>query len=150
MNEEKPKEINNTELEECKIKCEDYLNNWKRERADFANYKKDEARRVEEFIKFANESLILEIIDSMDDLYVIAKNTDGIEQVIKNFEKILARYGVGKIKVEGEFDPSLFEAVETEEGGSNLREIRVGWTMYGKVIRPARVKIVKQNVASLH
>lgn len=159
----KPDETNK-ELEECRTKCEDYLNNWKRERADFANYKKDEAKRVEEFVKFANESLILEIIDSVDDLYVIAKNTNGVEQAIKNFEKILAKYGVEKVRVEGEFNPLLYEAVatpsdlpsevlteeealregrETEESGINLQEIRTGWTMYGKVIRPARVRIIK-------
>jgi molecular chaperone GrpE len=102
---------------------------------------------VEEFVKFANESLILEIIDSLDDLYEIAKNTNntnGIGQAIKNFEKILAKYGVEKIKVEGEkFDPMFHEAMETEKDGTNLQEIRTGWTMHGKVIRPARVKIMK-------
>src|SRR3989344_4745828 len=69
--------------------AEEYLNNWKRERADFVNYKKDEGRRMEEFVKFANESLILELLDVVDDLYLAAKEVknDGLNQVIKKFEE---------------------------------------------------------------
>ncbi len=124
--------------------AEEYLNNWKRERADFINYKKEEAKRLEEFVKFANESLILEVLAVFDDLDLAAKQIKdvGLDQVVKKFGDFLGKYGVERIKVEGEFDPTLHEAVEGE-GEGRVEEVRAGYTMHGRVIRPARVRIVK-------
>lgn len=156
------------ELDKCKAQCEDYLNNWKRERADFLNYKKEEARRVEEIIRFANEGLALEIVDVLDGLEVAMKNRpvqikekhpdwlEGMEKAISNFQKILEKYNIKRIKVEGEkFNPALHEAVETEpaafaessgepEDGEKLEEVMAGYMIQDKVIRPARVKITKK------
>ena len=97
---QKETEDKNTESDACKKQAEEYLNNWKRERADFVNYKKDEGKRMEEFVKFANESLILELLDVVDDLYLAAKQTKdtGLNQVIKKFEYLLKKYGVEKIE----------------------------------------------------
>ena len=171
---QKETEDKNTESDACKKQAEEYLNNWKRERADFVNYKKDEGKRMEEFVKFANESLILELLDVVDDLYLAAKQVNpvksgetgtagqlfdgvkntGLEQVIKKFEDLLKKYGVEKIKVgdpvkspDGDngarkFDPMLHEIVEGTEG-EKIEEVRGGYTMHGRVIRPTRVKIIK-------
>lgn len=145
-------EDGNIELNVCKKQAEEYLNNWKRERADFVNYKKDEGKRMEEFVKFANESLILELLDTLDDLYLAAedlKNT-GLDQVIKKFVDLLKKYGVEKIKIgdpsmssgQVRFDPMYQEIVEGTEG-DKIEEVRAGYTMYGRVIRPARVRVIK-------
>ena len=136
------------ELEICRKQAEEYLNNWKRERADFINYKKDEAKRLEEAIKFGNEVLLLEIIQIADDLEAGAKHQpedEGIARISKKLHDLMAKYGVEKIKVEGEkFNPAEHEAVEgSESEGDKLEEVRAGYTLYGKVIRPARVKIIK-------
>lgn len=126
-------------------KAEEYLNNWKRERADFLNYKKDEAKRVEEFARFANEDLILETIDILDDLELAAKELKdvGLESIIKKFNDLFRKYGVERIATDGPFNPELHEAMETEPGGTKMKEVRAGYTMHGKLIRPARVKIAK-------
>lgn len=149
------------ELEKAKRQAQEYLDNWKRERADFLNYKKDEARRIEEFIKFANESVVLEVIELLDDLEAAARgiSDQGLDQIVKKFRDFLKKHGVEKIDTEGAFDPLLHEAVSTtefldplkqgqettprEEGGDKIEEVRAGYTMHGKVIRPARVKIIK-------
>ncbi|KKR41251.1 MAG: Protein GrpE [Candidatus Yanofskybacteria bacterium GW2011_GWF1_44_227] len=144
------------ELAKCKVQCEDYLNNWKRERADFVNYKKEESRRVEQIVKFANEGLALEIIDVVDGLEEALKKAsvemkdkhadwyEGIEKAIKNFEKTLEKYEITRIKVVGEkFNPGLHEAVEMEKDGEKLEEVRAGYMMQDKVIRPSRVRITK-------
>lgn len=157
-------EINKkTEEAETENKSEEYLNNWKRERADFANYKKEESKRLEEFVKFANVGLILEAVEILDDLEIVAKNNEnneGLGPVLKKFQDLLTRYGVERIKTDGRFDPNLHEAVtaetqnettETPNGGERrdtggeekLEEIRAGYKMNGRVIRPARVKIIK-------
>src|SRR3989344_330977 len=135
-----------SELEKCQKERDEYLNNWKRERADFLNYKKDEAKRLEEFVRFANEDLLMETIEILDDLEKAAKeiNNDGLNQVLKKFQDLLEKYGMERIKVKGEkFDPVLHEAIESEDGGDKLEEVRAGYTMHGHVIRPARVKIIK-------
>lgn len=126
-------------------KTEEYLNNWKRERADFLNYKKDEARRVEEFVKFANEDLVLEMMELVDDLEIAAREVPGVglEHVVKKFSELFKKYGVERISIDGQFNPALHEAVETEKDGTKMVEVRAGYMMRDKVIRPARVKLVK-------
>ena len=69
------------ELEESKKQAEEYLNNWKRERADFVNYKKDETKRVEEFLKFSTEGIILDLIDVIDAIEVARKNIPDIKEL---------------------------------------------------------------------
>lgn len=136
-----------TELEICKKQAEEYLNNWKRERADFINYKKDEIKRMEEIIKFGNEALLLEIVEILDDLELAAKHENGdtgeFRPILKKFQDFLKKYEVERIKTDSSFDPSLHEAISTEEGGSKIEEVRAGYTMHGRVIRPARVKVIK-------
>ena len=58
------------ELEDAKAKCEEYLNGWKRESADFLNYKKDEMERIGQLVKYANEEIILKIIPILDNIYL--------------------------------------------------------------------------------
>jgi len=174
--EETLENINLMTKTETTDKAEEYLNNWKRERADFLNYKKDETKRLEEFVRFANEDLLMETIETLDDLEKAAKeiNNDGLNQVLKKFHDLLGKYGTERIKVKDEkFNPVLHEAVTTEarnettetqkktektetdtteaqktEGNTEnkeekIEEVRAGYTMHGKVIRPARIKIIK-------
>jgi len=164
MEENQNKNDENTieQLEKCHQEREEYLNNWKRERADFLNYKKDEAKRMEEFVRFANEDLLMETIETLDDLEKAAKeiNNDGLNQVLKKFYDLLGKYDAERIKVKGEkFDPALHEAVTTEAQNETtetqieteseekkeekIEEVRAGYMMQGKVIRPARIKITK-------
>lgn len=146
QDENKPIDDTTSPTTESSDKTEEYLNNWKRERADFLNYKKDEARRIEEFAKFANEDVILETIEIVDDLELAVQEYKdiGLEQIIKKFKDLFKKYGVEEIKVGGQkFDPALHEAVETEASGEKIVQVRAGYTMHDKVIRPARVKIVK-------
>jgi len=127
-------------------KTEEYLNNWKRERADFLNYKKDEARRIEEFARFANEDVILEVMEIVDDLELAAKELKdvGLEPIIKKFKELFKKYGIEEIAVDGQkFSPEFHEAVETEAEGDKMLQVRAGYTMHSKVIRPARIKITK-------
>ena len=143
---DEPNKQSETETETVvQSKEEEYLNNWKRERADFLNYKKDESRRVEEFVKYANEDLVLEMMELVDDLEIVAKEAPGIglEHVVKKFSELFKKYGVERINIDGQFNPALHEAVETEKDGTKMVEVRAGYTMHDKVIRPARIKIVK-------
>ncbi|KKT82178.1 MAG: nucleotide exchange factor GrpE [Candidatus Yanofskybacteria bacterium RIFCSPHIGHO2_02_FULL_44_12b] len=157
MTEEQNKDVEAgvDELEKCKQRAEEYLNNWKRERADFINYKKDEAKRIEEFLKFSTEGLIVQLIDAIDGIEVARNNLpeseelkgwiNGFDGALDKVAKFLNKFGVERIGVDGEkFDPLLHEAVEVaDKDGDKIQEIRPGYTMHGKVIRPARVRIIK-------
>src|SRR5438552_1862464 len=71
----------NNELEELKKKSEEYLNGWKRERADFLNYKKDEMERIGSLMKYANEEIILNILPILDSIYLAEKHSNILENV---------------------------------------------------------------------
>lgn len=150
-----------SELDACKKQAEEYLNNWKRERADFINYKKDEAKRMEEFVKFANEGLILELLDIIEES-IFARNQmpkeiaekysewlNGVDEIRKKGLEFLKRQGVEQIKTTGEkFDPLFHESVaevdsEGKESGMIIEEVKPGFTLHGRVIKPAKVRIVK-------
>ena len=149
------KEQPNNELEECKAKTEEYLDNWKRERADLINYKKDEAKRMGEFLKFSTEGIIMELIDVIDGVEVARRNfpeskelkdwLNGFDSSLDKLDKFLQKFGVERIKTKDQkFDPLMHEAVEIQDkDGENIEEIRPGYTMHEKVIRPARVRIIK-------
>ncbi len=150
----------NKELEELKKKCEEHLNGWKRERADFLNYKKGDAERMSKLLKYANEELVLEILPILDNFCLAEKHATeneesaGFLQIKKQLEDVLKKQGIEAIEVMGKpFDPAIMEAVEaaSAEGSGEPRgegdvvseEVQHGYTMHGKVIRPAKVKITK-------
>ncbi|MFH0712353.1 MAG: nucleotide exchange factor GrpE [Candidatus Jorgensenbacteria bacterium] len=141
-------------LEKCEAEREEYLNGWKRAKADFINHKKEEAERFREFAKFSNEALVSELItvlDSFDLGIAILKDDDptgkGMRLIKNQLEESLKKYGLEKINLKpGDvFDPSfhegLGEAESTAPPGTIAEEVGVGYTLNGKVIRPARVNL---------
>lgn len=138
-------EKENLELEDLKKKSEEYLNGWKRERADFLNYKKDEMERIDQLVKYANEEIILNLLPVLDNLFLAQShiNDDGLAQVVKQFQDLLKKEGIEPIKTIGEkFDPNTMEAIEGD-GETVAEELQAGYTMHGKLIRPAKVKVTK-------
>lgn len=135
-------------LAETEKTAQEYLNSWKRERADFLNYKKEESKRMAEFTKFSNQVLVLEILEIADDLEIAQRHSrdpETVKQILIKVSKFLETQNVERIKVEGQnFDPALHEAIEAgDENSQKVEEIRAGYLMEGRVLRPARVKIVK-------
>ncbi|MDD5431047.1 MAG: nucleotide exchange factor GrpE [Candidatus Pacebacteria bacterium] len=152
--------VDNNEIEERLKKCEqekeEYLNGWKRAKADYINFQKDEMKRLAEAIKYGNEELIKELLPALDSFdLAIASNNDehfkkGMEIIYSQFEKILSKQGLEQIKSTGEkFDPSVHEAVmeieSDKEPGTIVEEMVKGWKLNEKVIRPAKVKVAKQK-----
>ena len=137
-------------------KAAEYLAGWQRAKADYLNYKKDEAKRFEETIKFSGELLIRDLISILDsfDLSLAAlanesKAQKGMYLIKSQLEDILKKFGLEKIPVSvgQKFDPMFQESIaETESSqpsGTVVEEIEAGYTLHGKVIRPARVTIAK-------
>ena len=140
--------------EELQKKCEEYLNGWKRERADFLNYKKEEMERIGNLVKYANEEIILKLLPILDNFCLAEQHIkdEGVAQIKKQLEDFLAKEGIEHIEVIGKpFDPNIMESVgETDFVKSDLtksgvvtEEVQRGYTLRGKLIRPANVKISK-------
>lgn len=156
MEEINTEELHN-DLEDAKAKCEEYLNGWKRERADFLNYKKEEMERIGNLVKYANEEIILKLLPILDNICLAEKHlpenkefTDGFLQIKKQLSDFLAKEGIEPIEVLGkQFDPNLMESVGEAEiatsdvaiSGTVAEEVQRGYTLHGKLIRPAKVKI---------
>jgi molecular chaperone GrpE len=128
-------------------------------RADLENYKKRAAREREEYIKYANESFILEILNVYENLeraLETARNKDdamarGLEMIYSDLKAVLEKHGLKPIKAVGEkFDPYLHEAVlqsvdNDHEEDTVLEELQRGYTLDMKVIRYAKVKVSKRG-----
>ena len=142
------------------------MNNWKRERADFLNYKKDEMERIGFLGKYVKEDIIFKILPILDNFYLAEKQlpenlksgksgsaeaiewTKGFLQIQNQITEFLKKEGIEEIKTNGEkFNPETMEAVgEAEEKGDSgmvVEELQKGYIMESKVLRPAKVKISK-------
>lgn len=141
---------NQGELKKCQQEKEEYLNNWKRERADFVNYKKDEDKRIDRAREFGKRVVLEDILDVRDGLEKVSDSGDpnddyiiGIKTILGQLDRLFKMYKVEKIKVGKDFDPTMHEAIEMEPEGEKIIEVRTGYTMNGDLIRPAKVKIIK-------
>lgn len=144
-------------LEAEKKRSEEYLAQLKYARADIENLEKRFNRQLEDARKYANERIMIELIEIVDELDLAVKSASscdsvetlaqGVEMTLKKFTKILENEGVTPLRSVGEpFDPEKHNAVARieEEGVREAiirEEVRKGYTMRGKVIRPSTVKV---------
>lgn len=157
-------EENPSELEQLKKEREEYLNGWKRAKADLINYQKDEAKRFEEVIKYSNAAMAKDLIAVLDsfDLALTALEKEGkadgsagspqgkgIYMIKSQLEEAAKRHGLEKAPSStGQmFDPNRHETVSEVESdqpqGTIIEEVDKGYLLSGRVVRPARVKIAK-------
>lgn len=133
--------------------------------AETDNTRKRLHREREEFAKYAAETLVrglLPIADSLSQAVVaVDKQADaqavvkGVHLIYRQLLGLLEKEGVKRIPTVGEpFDPHQHEAVAQVDAGDGtpddtvVEEIQVGYTMHGKVIRPAMVKVARKTAAS--
>jgi molecular chaperone GrpE len=141
-------------LTEEQAKAEANLAGWQRAQADFSNFKKRIEQEREDFTRFANASLILELLPLLDDLeraleHVPAKLAnlawvDGVKLIYRKFRATLESQGLSQIEaLDKPFDPNLHEAVRQDKGeeGIVIEEIRKGYQLQDKVIRPTMVVV---------
>ncbi len=123
---------------------ENLENQLKRALADYQNLEKRVSNEKSEWIKISNKDLLLRLLPGLDSLLLAQRHTqdEGVKVSIKHFLDILEGEGVKKIETVGkDFDPKLMEAISTKEGedGKVIEEVRAGYTLYDKVLRPAQV-----------
>jgi len=162
-------EIKTQSLEELlKKKEEEYNQLWDkylRAAADFENTRKRLEQQKQEAIKFANEELIRELLNILDDLertVLVAQSNKqnfevflkGVEMILAHLYELLKRYGVKPIQAQGKiFDPYYHEAVlfvenNDLEDNTIVEELQKGYILNDKVIRTSKVKISKKSSTS--
>ncbi|WP_018130364.1 nucleotide exchange factor GrpE [Effusibacillus pohliae] len=123
--------------------------------ADFDNFRKRTRQEKEELSKYATLRFVQEILPVLDNfqLALAAETTDaeslkkGVDMVFRQFLGALERQGVVEMQAVGKpFDPNFHEAVmqvesEEHESGIVVEELRKGYLLHDKVVRPAMVKV---------
>jgi molecular chaperone GrpE len=156
-----------TRLAEMQAEVNKYKDAALRAAADLDNYRKRVSREREESIKYANTAFLERLIPILDNFELglqAARNAsgaapivDGFTMVYKQLQDFLANSGVETIEATGQtFDPNLHEALAQEESsqvpeGKVIRQIRKGYRLRDRLLRPANVVISKgapQEVAA--
>lgn len=137
-----------------------------RKQAEFENFKKRIDRERGEFVKFASSELLREILNVLDSFELalndVSVDDDESTNVRKGFELIykqlvdsLKRFGLEMIATTGEkFDPHIHEAVSTQPTedaveGTITVELRKGYLLHGKLLRPAMVTVAARTTTPM-
>jgi len=161
MSEQKEQPVSlEKQLDAEKMRSEDYLTRLRYLQADFENLKKRCDRQVEEAKSYATERLVLQLLDVVDELELAVKIgeksddakplLEGVKMTLKKLRKVLEQEGVSPIECQDKiFDPAKHNAIESAEregvkGCIVGEEVRKGYVMKAKVIRPSIVKVEVQ------
>ena len=142
-------------LEETKTHQEQYL----RTLADMDNLRKRTQRDKEQLAKFANESILREILTVIDNLERAVEHAEqagndtglleGVQMTLTQFSQLLGRFGVEPVEAVGQpFDPAFHQAMgqlESEEYPVNtvVQQAQKGYQLNNRLLRPAFVMLAK-------
>jgi molecular chaperone GrpE len=144
--------------EELLDKNEDLEKASLRAKADLDNALKRTLSEVEKAHKYGVEKLLSELLPVIDNLEHALNNLsenattedkEGIELTLKSFESALDKFGMIPIyPVNEDFNPEKHEAVTMEkdkskENGSIGNIFQRGWELHSRLVRPARVTVIK-------
>ncbi len=145
-------------LAELQAKAEENWDRYLRAAAELENVRKRASRDVENARKFALERFARDLLEVRDSLEMgITAGTDagadalleGSSATLKQLSSTMAQYGVEEVDPLGEpFDPELHEAMTMQpsaeaEPGSVLTVFQKGYTLNGRLLRPARVVVAQ-------
>ena len=126
--------------------------------AEFENYKKRTAREVANYKKYANESLLKDMLSLVDNLERAIQSAtgegnqtaallEGMHLTLKETMSVLEKFHVAPVQAVGKpFDPAFHEAVLREESDQHdehtvLSEIQKGYTIHERLLRPSMVVV---------
>ncbi len=142
-----------SKIEDLEQKVLDLDNQLKRAVADYHNLEKRVNEGRGELMSFVGADLVRRLLPVLDHLNQALSGVNeeekksgwvrGVELAVKEFEQVLSQEGLEQIAADGQFDPNLHEAVDTRDGDDNmvLEITRKGYTLNGKVLRPAQVVV---------
>lgn len=144
-------------LEEETKKSQEYYNRLLRLMADFENYKRRTRQEIENLYQYSSEQIVralLPVLDNFERALAAEGGSlegykSGMEMIYRQLMDVLAAEGLKPLKAAGEpFDPARHEAVLQEEtagyeDNTVIEELRRGYYLKDKVIRPAMVKVAR-------
>ncbi|MFY9966400.1 MAG: nucleotide exchange factor GrpE [Nitrososphaeraceae archaeon] len=150
------------ERQKAKEEADNNLNKLRYLMADFDNYRKRMERQVESKINQGKAELILKFVSIHDDLSRAVETAkqgkseqvviEGLEGILRNVETLFDAEGVKEIETTGTpFDPNIHDAIsfkydDTVPENTVITEIRKGYMISDKVLRPSLVEISKKIV----
>lgn len=155
-NMEETKIYTEEEIQKILSERDEYLDGWKRAKADLSNREKDAAREREYWLAVVRANLVrklLPVVDTLEQTCNAVGETDevgkGVRATLKQFLGVLKELGVEKIAAVGEqYNPEFHEVVLTESSDkvedTILKEVQSGYLLDGKVVRVAQVIISKK------
>ncbi|MFP4424069.1 MAG: nucleotide exchange factor GrpE [Candidatus Woesearchaeota archaeon] len=137
-------------------KIQELTDSLQRLQAEFDNYRKRTHKEYEDIIKTSTKAFVMKLLPIIDNIDLALKNDKdkdefikGVQMIFDQFKKLLIDEGIREMECIGkEFDPFCHEAMLTEESDKDnivLEEFQKGYTLHGKVIRPAKVKVGKKT-----
>jgi molecular chaperone GrpE len=156
--EQQEPENSKQDLENLKKEYDSVYDRLLRKQAEFENYKKRAEREKSEYIQFASSELMKELLNALDSFDLALRNAAGdragsentrrgFELIYKQIQDTLARFGLKPIEAKGKkFDPNFHQAVSTQastdlEENTVVEEMRKGYTLNGRLLRPAMVTV---------
>ncbi len=148
------------ELEQARAQAAEYLEHLQRLKAEFDNYRKRVLKEQTRAVEMAAEPLVgrlLEVLDEFDLALMAAERKPDFEQFLHGVELVYAKLvdilraeGLERIPAEGApFDPERHEALMHSgpgEGEPYVADVlRQGYTLRGRVLRPAGVKVTHRE-----
>lgn len=149
-----------SKLQEKEKEAKDLYDRYLRLSAEMENFKKRAEKEKSETYKFANETLLKELIPVLDNLERAldhGQETEnaqalilGVEMIHKSLWAVLEKYGVTRVEALGEkFDPNFHEAVMVQEvaaqdPGVVITQMQKGYLLHNRLIRPAMVVVSKK------
>ncbi|TAN45635.1 MAG: nucleotide exchange factor GrpE [Nitrospirae bacterium] len=155
-------EIQQETCESLRAERDEYRDKHLRLYAEFENYRKKALKDKDEVLKYANESMIYELLPVMDSLdmalqHASTGNSDaltalakGVENTLREMNRTLEKFGLTQIEAAGKaFDPSVHHAmsqVERNDMDENMvvQELRKGYMYKEKVLRATLVTVSKK------
>lgn len=147
------------ELEAKELEARENYDRYLRQVAELDNFKKRMAREKAEAIRFANESLMRDLLPTLDNLERAVEHAkgggngkpliEGVEMVLKGLLEVLSRHGLTQMSALGEaFDPGKHEAfaqIDSPEHKPNtvVEEHHKGYYLFDRLLRPALVSVAK-------
>jgi molecular chaperone GrpE len=147
------------DLKQAKAEKEEYLTGWQKERADFANFRRQEDDRKANYSESLREHMLTRFLSVMDSFNMAFANKEAWEKVDENWRRgveyiynqlntVFEEYGVKPIGEIGErFDPAMHESIDTvptdkKELDHTVSEVtQRGYKLGTRVMRPARVNV---------
>jgi len=153
---QQPELVSREELEAARQEAAEYKDKYLRLLAEMDNYRKQVERIYKDRAEEEKKRLLrafLSVADNLARALACEGDGDGLREGVdltyKEFHRLLANEGVEPIEAVGQpFDPKFHEAVEVVsdggEPGSVLEEMEKGYLYKGQVLRPAKVKVVRE------